>query len=471
MAGRSVSPGAALLRSSRMFSMPAPIPPPPGDYSTATKHHSPTATIHYPTHLTVTTPASSRVNGDWGFKRPFPLRTTTKTTYPLARVRKVDSIEQVTDFQSSSDHTITLQKFQEMQLPLSVPVEHPSSREDKKFSPKSVFEEDGDITALDSEKAIELENQRWRFEGPWLAGMTDGQFTKYIERTVRTRRPEFRAYLKDILAKQMSQEQEENAIADGTAAPPPVTAEAVTEAHLVDYLRELRDDRMQLYQLVSRFLDLAPVSGGTKETMLGKMRPNQQTDLTRPSPYGATGPPITHPSAGLSYLRTRSFQENHHLYGPQARHAPVKARLLMPRAPRMGAFNPVIGVGGIVALTDDADSTFNANSFRQNKNRSLARKMEQLELEKPGGTTLWVETREASVDSRGRVQLSITDPPPMAELIQRESRGEEGALVYEEALETTKIPEPRRIFRGERRQGQTRSPWMGSSATYGLGRE
>lgn len=467
MAGRSVSPGAALLRSSRMFSMPAPIPAPPGDLSSATKHYSPTSTIHFPTHLTVTTTASSRINGDWGFKRPFPLKTTTNTTYPLARVRQVDSIEQVTDFQSASDHTVTLRKYQEMNLPISVPISNTQDTYSAVKYTKSVFEEDADLTALNDEQKAELANKRWKFSGPWLAGMTDGDFKKFLDKKVRSKRVEFRAFLKKVLAAELSKEQAQKAGDAGEEIPPQLTGEDITEDQLTDYVRELRQDRMALYNLVSRFLDLAPVDLSTELHMLGRLIPGKRNELASGSPYGATGPPITHPSAGISYLRTRNFQENHAIYGPQLHHAPIKARVLKPTNFATNSFKPSIGIAGFVGNTPNEDTAF--NSSKQKNVSEFSTAVHKLDLEKYGGSKVYVQPNMATVDSTGRVYVNIGEANEVSQLVQKEMVGE--GTVFDEVVKKGAIPQvprnPRETGNFSARLGNRAS---GSARGYGLGR-
>ncbi|KAI1470802.1 mitochondrial ribosomal protein MRP51 [Daldinia caldariorum] len=467
MAGRSVSPGAALLRSSRMFSMPAPIPPPPGDFSSATRHYSPTSTIPFPTHLTVTTTASSRVTGDWGFKRPLPLRTTTKTTYPLARVRQVDSVEQVTDFQSASDHTVTLWKYQEMNLPITVPIANAQDTFSTTKHLKSVFEEDSDLTALDDKQKVELVNKRWKFTGPWLAGMTNGDFKKFIEKKVRNRRADFRAFLKKIFAAEMSQKRAREAEAAGEPVPPEVSVDEISEDELTEYLRKLRQDRMTLYNLVSRFLDLAPVDLQTSLSMLGQLAPGTRLELARGSPYGADGPPITHPSAGLSYLRTRNFQENHALYGPQLNHAPVKARVLKPTNFTTNSFNPSIGVAGFVASMPTGDTSFNTSKQRNLSEFNSA--LHKLDLEKYGGSKVYVQPHMATVNSAGRILVNVEEANSESQLVQKELVGE--GTIYDDLVKKGEIPQiprnPRYTGSFSARPG-SRIP--GNAGNYGLGR-
>ncbi|KAJ2997367.1 hypothetical protein NUW58_g672 [Xylaria curta] len=464
MAARSVSPGAALLRSSRMFSMPNPIPATGGDYSSATKHHSASSTIPYPTHLTVTTPSTSRVNGDWGFKRPLPLKTTTKQTLPLVRIRQMDSTEHVTDFQSASDHTMTLKKFQELNLPISVPPARVADRDAVARHPKSVFEEDRDITAIEPEQAQSIENKRWKFKGPWLAGMTDGQFKKWLEKNVRSRRTEFRAFLKEIYAKELTEERRSQAIQNTQPVPPDTTASDITDLQFVDYLRDIRQDRLLLFRHVSRFLDLAPLN--TEPLYMDAMKINRSQQFDKESPYGSNGPPTTHPSAGLSYLRTFSFTDNHPIYGPQKYHPVVKARVLKPRHVPTGVHEPYIGIAGFIAdrPIDQRTLGHGVQSLRGNA-------LSSLELGQRGGAKLYYKLDTATIDSSGKVHIAMSDPGnPMAELVVKEMLGEDNAGVYMQALQNegsvAEVPRnPRSSF------SHRRAPLFGSKERYGLGRD
>lgn len=461
-ATRSVAPGAALLRSSRMFSMPTPIAG-PSDLSLATKHKSPTATTPFPTHLSVTTPESSRVVGDWGFKRPLPLRTTTKPTLPLVRVRKVDSIEQVTDFQSSSDHTITLRKWQEMNMDISVP-QDPS---DLKPS-KSVFEEHSDITALSAEDKVKKENSRWKFNGPWLAGMTDGEFEQYLASTVRERRPEFRDYLKQQLASEMSAEQKQQASEKAEEAPGPILPSDIGEEALTEYLRRLRGDRILLFQHVSRFLDLAPLA--PEATILDSLRalnPGKKYDINL-SPYARNGPPISHPSAGLSYLRTKNYIDNHPIYGPQQHHPPVKARIVTPRH---GSTNYVakIGVGGFISKIPEGESTFNYRSTGQGRGQEKIPGLNEFLPDVVGGSKVYVNPYRASIDPKGKMILQFQETNTTASIVHKEMVGE-GVVFEDAAKEKNEVHTYERPIRNQRISRQSPQQVFGSSANYGLRR-
>ncbi|KAJ1333344.1 Mitochondrial ribosomal protein subunit [Microdochium nivale] len=461
MTTRTVSPGAALLRSSRMFSMPTPISPPPGDWSTATKHHSETATKHFPTRLTVTTTQASRVNGDWGFKRSFPSKTTSKQTIPLIRINKVDAIEQVTDFNSASDHSITLLKFQEMNMAITTPPASKASVYDSYTKPVSVFEEDSDVTAFEPGQETASENKRWRFSGPWLAGMADGDFEQYLAKVVRNKRTEFRAYLKQHMAKELTAERQKAALEAGQddASVAEVTPEAITDDQYTENLRALRADRIELYRLISRFLDLAPVSIEAETQNIGSMVHNVSREFRQTGPYSVHGPPITHPSAGLSYLRTRNFQENHPLYGPQREHAPIKSRVLYPRHAGSGVYNPMVGTGGFVAQTSSGDTA-------TGNRRSDATGLDEFDLTTPGGAKKYFGLRSATVDSNGRINLAVDDSAPVAVLVQKERLGE--AAVWNstrKASDPSTSPKPRTLIRPPSIRA------FGNGQSYGLSRE
>src|SRR3569833_1972425 len=169
---RVVSPSSALLRSSRLFSLPSQLRPPTSDALEGLSY-SKTTTEIYPTLQSIISPESSRRHGDWGFKRPLPKKMIRNSTNPVIRIKSVDSIERVTDFARASDHTLSLQKFQELNLPITVQMD---TGRDNFLPGKSVFEEDGDITALVPGLKDGTYDNRWRFRGPWLHMLTEGDF-------------------------------------------------------------------------------------------------------------------------------------------------------------------------------------------------------------------------------------------------------------------------------------------------------
>jgi hypothetical protein len=415
-----VSPGGALLRRSRLFTLPQPIPPPPGDFSSGTRFNSDTATLAYPTHQVVTTPEFARNRGDWGLKRELPLKSTKKTSNPQIRVKQVDSVEHITDFVSGGDHGITLRKWQEMNMPVSRPQPKHTNAWARGKIVETVFDESGDFTVMDKTKELAAENHRWKFRGPWLAGMTEGEFKTWLARKVRPQRSEFRKFLKQVIAEDLSIEatasnMDEDGLGQEHTEKSKIDPETITEAQLNMFLRQLRVERPRLYRLVGRFLDLAPINppqmAGARDVKIGL-----EIEISYVgNPYASEGPPVTHPSAGLSYLRTNAFLENHPIYGPQKDHAPVEARIVKPRYQTSQGQHPTIGVGGIIASAEIPHMTENR------ANRLLT----QFDPSIEGGAKMWVKPQSATITSTGRINLKIEPAPLPAVYIAKELIGED----------------------------------------------
>lgn len=435
MGTRTISPGGALLRKSRIFSIPKPLPEPQSTNLHIGDHKSETMTRQYPQYQSITSPISSREKGDWGFKRPFPLKSTMITSTPVIRVKQMDAIENVTDFASAADHSLSLEKFQEMHVALSIPKN--SERRDSTSKTalwfKSVFEEDMDFTDFQRRCA---NDGRWKFQGPWLARMTEGEFGTYLDRKVRPKRALFRALLKDKLAQEITTKQNKLALEQGKPLPPKMEAHNISQEEFLDYLRILRNDRVTLYTLVSKFLDLAPLGQplGFVRTVLW-----HQANAASESPYGKAGPPPCHPSAGISYLRTNAFMENHAVYGPQAKQTPVLARVVYPRA---GPAPAKLGVGGFVADTPPGDNEFNIRygRGRTTQTRAMLNGISHLDTTTFGGAKAYVEPHTASIDPSGRVILKLRETSPEAQLVAKESKG--FASIYRAESKEHAIPTP-----------------------------
>lgn len=420
-ASRTMSPGGALLRASRMFSLPQAIPGPPGDYQAATSYNSETATQTFPTLQTVTSPENFRQRGDWGFKRNFPMRSTAKTSTPYLRVKQVDSIEHVTDFASAADHTLSLEKWQEMNIAITLPHFIPDGPTQSvswmDARPESVFEDKYDFTALDSDKKAQAGQMRWKYGGPWLANMTQGEFQKYIKKDVRGRKSEFRQYLREQLAPRLTKDARDRAAKEGgdkAAMVEEVRPGDITEEQLTDYLRELRQDRYALYDVVGEFLDLAPIEAPGDMDRLGDLAPRQTRTLERENPYALHGPPITHPSAGLSYLRTSAYLDNHPAYGPLKMHPPIKGRVFVSSydANMLGK-KGTLGIGGFIVGN---------KSTKEEVRTSGATRMFDPSLY--GGQKVWAHVYSAQVNSQGRVVLHAEEGPAAPRMIAEEMQGE-----------------------------------------------
>lgn len=241
---QNLSPTANLLRNSRLFSLPNPLPRPPVGqaYVAGTQKVSDTATLPYPTHQAIATTPRSLARGDWGLKRPLPSRSyLVQTSDPVVKVKQLDSIEHITDFDSAADHVRTRQKFEELSIPM---LRGMSAQRDQAVSSPvaGAFERWSDTTSYDVDKGLDeagkilqaikksaLENiekrkdkttdhvwtpyvlpqektqeisvarhnaRRWKHEGPWVPGMSADEFTKYITRELSVRRKEFNEYLR-----------------------------------------------------------------------------------------------------------------------------------------------------------------------------------------------------------------------------------------------------------------------------------
>jgi hypothetical protein len=413
MASRNMSPGGALLRASRVFSIPPALPRPAGNLSSMAIFTSDSATLPHPIHQTITTPQSSLARGDWGFKRPLPLRATTKSSTPFIRVEAIDTYEHVTEFNSSADHAISLQKWQEMGVPLTIPAIKDTKETFRPETRRSVFDSDLDSTTADQSSK---EENRWKFKGPWLAGQTVGEFNTYVTTEVRKRKLEFQEFMRTACAKALNKEAKRLATATGDSEEAPVTIEAsdVTEEQFNDFIKELRTERIGLYKLIRSFLDLPPAPlKATSDRVLDLLIANTQPQTAKgtdfiesESPYAKAGPPKTHPSAGLAYSRSSQYIYNHPLFGPQKNKPPVKARVVMPKGASTGSFGAALGVGGFVTEVPGPKG-FRDHYYSKRTKKPIIPGTEKIEPDKVGGSKAYVNPVHAIIDPKGRVVLDV----------------------------------------------------------------
>jgi len=205
------SPTARLLQSSRLFSLPRPLPAPINDTLTSAGLYraSDTATLPYPTHQAITTPASSLHRGDFGLKRALPAKTTRHTSTPVVRITAQDTYEHITDFSSAADHVLTERKFAEMGVPIvkKVGKGKAGQGEEKEVS---VFEGWIDNTDPDARLSNDRREggrngmaapepkvmQRWKYAGPWISGMQEGEFARWLGRGIEGRKDEWREFVR-----------------------------------------------------------------------------------------------------------------------------------------------------------------------------------------------------------------------------------------------------------------------------------
>lgn len=364
---KQLSPTGKILRHSRLFALPPPLARLNANLTSTDRHESETATLPYPTHAALETTPSALARGDWGLKQPLPLQSTAKTSTPTIRIRDIDTINHITDFESAADHVLNLKKWQEIGLPVSkfeTPGKRVTSRTGQEVFKhhRSVFEPEYDNLEVNGKVD---KGSRWRYKGPWLAGQTQGEFEDYLRKNMTKRKGEFQDFLRAQLSQKMMRDRSRAALDSGTE----VDAEPVevSDEEFRIYIKGLRQDQDALFLLIEEFLDL---------------------------PSSEEAPPTTQPSAGLSYLRTNSYTANHPILGPQAKRRPIRGRVLVSRSSRPKA---IIGVGGIV--TED---------YKDRGYRNLdAPGTDALDLQLPGGAKIWVTPTRTSVNAQGKILLAL----------------------------------------------------------------
>lgn len=428
MTAKRLSPTANLLRKSRLFSLPPPLPRPGHDLTSTSNFTSETATLPYPTHAAIESPQSSLSRGDWGLKRPLPLRATTETSTPTIRVGAVDTLEHITDFESASDHVLTLRKWQELNLSMSMP-EAPKRRVQGHSAPKwqhkSVFERDTDNTAPENQN-IHQEARRWKFSGPWLAGKSEGDFQEYLRKEIRRRKPEFRGYLRKIYLAARTAEQRRLTRDKGEDFEETSETSQLSDGEFRAYIKHLRHNPSTLSTIIHQFLDLPNPPAPVPEESYLFASPDKTSKAASKSLYSESGPPKTHPSAGLSYLRASSYLNNHPKLGPQLHKTPVQARVLRPMRSSTGRVNsPLLGVAGVAA-----EDTALRGGFNENRPG-----IEFFDGTVSGGTKTWCTPKRANIDAQGRIKLSVEEAQEDTVSIHEEKTAKK--LVVDGVMEVT----------------------------------
>ncbi|KAI7486721.1 hypothetical protein KC351_g3111 [Hortaea werneckii] len=424
MSKAASSPTARLLQSSRLFSLPRPLPQPHIENTTSTGVYraSDSATLPYPTHQAIATTASSQSRGDWGLKRALPKKATQDTSTPHIRVSAQDTPEHITDFGSAADHTQTQAKWNEMGIPILTTA---SRGENDKQVPQSVFENHMDNTTLHHAQSDINAKRRWKFNGPWIAGMQEGDFDLYTQQ-LASRKGEWKQFLRSQVVEQRLSERRRMAQETGEILSLQDIARLRDEllpndAELEEAEKKMRDAYSQdglsseLTALIAQFLDLPAVRPDPSE-----YQPSIETRQLRGlmSTFNFDGskestPPSTHPSAGLSYLRTEAIMENHPVHGPQAHRSPILSRVVRPRNAATGTDHQAkLGVGGIVTndpitaqlSTRPATRGLNNHPSTDYDPNAMA---STLDPDLEGGNKMWVHPRHAYIDQDGRIRLTV----------------------------------------------------------------
>lgn len=397
MASKRLSPAANLLRRSKLFSLPPPLRTPPAENpGSRNEKYSETATLPYPTRAAIETTPRALLAGEWGLKRALPGKAGRSST-PFVRIHAFDNSDHITDYDSAADHVLTLEKWQEMDIPITQSED--SNPQSSGTLPEgrgalSVFEfEHGRGEAQKQKNNLGDVQRRWRYEGPWLLGMSPMHFEQYVDEHIERRRPEFMNYLRRHLSNKKNVAGQRTAVAKGTGQR--AVDEHLTEKEFRNGIQKLRTERLELWGLIWKFLDIPgqpptrdPNSTTFSESVRGWF--SDQDD----------SPPQTHPSAGLSYSRTSNHVYNHPALGPQRVRPPVHGRIVkhgnVVRAEKDRA--SLVGVGGVVGTqgTDSFSFTDNARSGEH-----------KFDSEVEGGSKMWVVPSHASIDPNGRINLTI----------------------------------------------------------------
>ena len=419
MLGKANSPTAKLLRSSRLFSLPPPLPKPSlasevRGVDSSIIRDSDTATLPYPVDQAIATPQSSQARGDWGLKRPLPLRTTAHSSNAVLRVTSIDSIEHITDFESATDHTKTLEKWQEIGLAVA-PHSQRQTVSGRKGAQSNVFESEVDNTAkrdASERKRVHENHERWKFQGPWVSGMSEAAFARYVAKLGKHKRRGFLSYLREQVRQAEISAETIRARDEGRQLSPEFRdTYDISEEFFQDKLRRMRDEMIdnegiiklncELSVKIREFFDLPVMSEGQLPTPTTFTEQAHQARAARNSLLDSSvgGPPKTHPSAGISYLRTNTHIPNHPLLGPQ-RYLPVlPMRVLKTRGGTAeDAASARYGVAGVVAASNRDPGAFHVKA----------------DLLAPGGIKSWAEIDRLSIDPTGRINAEIKPPDPDA---------------------------------------------------------
>lgn len=272
----------------------------------------------------------------------------------------------------------------------------------------SVYDEGQDTT--DRATAEQKGEVRWKYDGPWLDGMQEGDFQRWMIREVGKRHGEWKEYLcnmeveRKINAARMNARHEGESLSEADIDRLRVTAQP-TDQEFAVLQKRLRDghERDQLSSdltaLITNFLDLPSLFAKEGGDEFARM-------MSSLIGSNANGAPSTHPGAGLSHLRTNAIMENHPIHGPQAFRTPVEARVLRPRGGDNTAkeYSATLGVAGMAA--EDAIS----GSYKpedRSKYRPSDDPAANLDPESETGGKVWVRPQRAWIDDQGRVRMAL----------------------------------------------------------------
>lgn len=456
---QSLSPTANLLRNSRLFSLPNPLPKPAvtESYNAGTMKISDTATLPFPTHQAIATTQRSLARGDWGLKRPLPSRSRiVQKANPVVRVTQLDTIEHITDFDSASDHVRTRQKFEELSIPM---LKGMAAMRDQALSSAATgaFDQRSDMTSYEDEetldeagaifsaikKSVEANagqpngtfvpfnlpqpdtarhnTRRWKHEGPWLPGMSATDFTRFMTEQLSGRKHEFKKYLRHYVKNEIYTSRQVAARNKTPENPLDLDAHLAQQedpAYLASQQKlwaDISEDEIRagmnklraeaavnplqsklVQRLVVPFLRIPTIR--LKDTRFSADA--KADDAARYRFDDDVAPLSTHPSAGLGYLRTDAIVQNHPILGPQKERNPVAARVVESR---IAGRDPAakLGIAGFVT-SDEYVATGERKNYRTTEDPAY-----DIDIATEGGAKLSVLPRYASVTNSGRVHIKL----------------------------------------------------------------
>ena len=408
-----LSPAANLLRNSKLFALPQNVPLPQQRPTFEPTNSSDTATSIHPTKAAIVSPPIAYTKGDWGLKRELPGKATASTSTPTIRLRgEYDAQEHITDFESASDHVVTLEKWRTVTMQMIPPKRQQAGFGDRRtfsvFHPAidnttNVHSDYASIDARTSDGTPEhlkqalgrlreqrrakaeaeglplpgpppkapsmpLNRKRWKYEGPWLAGMTNFEFEGYLQdlggKTIIQFRDQLRKkILQDRRAKDTAARDAQDVVdtSDATIKGGEKSAIQVTEEDLDNAMRRLRQEPEAFGAEIASFLDLPEGPDPVAEVLRLNGKTPQwlyNRKSVAADPYRTFGPPRTHPSVGFSYVRTNQYARNDPEKGPSRIARPMPARVLREQqafdeSRAFGGANKTsVGVGGLVARVE-----------------------------------------------------------------------------------------------------------------------
>ncbi|KAJ4339719.1 hypothetical protein N0V95_007685, partial [Ascochyta clinopodiicola] len=293
--------------------------------------------------------------------------------------------------------------------------------------------------------------RRWKHDGPWLPGQSADEFTAYLSREIGKRQAEFDAYLAEFVKNEIYTTRQLAASRSGDLAPiDPADAQAwqaarekqwadISDADIAAGIKALRKETANdplgsklVTKLIMPFLRLPPIR--FKYTSYSEHASIRDVEMYQFD--HDTSPLSTHPSAGLGYLKTKSYLATHPILGPQGSAAPVPARVIQPRQTGTSKENYArLGVAGFVA--NDQFRATDTSSAR-GANMNSVRDVETIDIDTPGGKKVLVNPQFGTVTNDGRIHIKLTrstgaeiavargeldDRPPVREGLDRQSSG------------------------------------------------